>query len=73
MGRTATSSPDPALERLHEVADRIRRRAAESRGRAPGEGRRRVVAVVPTPARTAAPPPPHWADGPEGETDDTSH
>lgn len=73
MGRTATSSPDPALERLREVADRIRRRAAEGRGRAPGGRRKRVVAVVPTPARTASPPPRHWADGSDGGTDETSH
>ncbi len=72
MGRTATSSPDPALERLREVADRIRRRAAEDRRRASGEARKRVVAVVPPPAPTASPPPPHWADGPDG-SDDNSH
>lgn len=73
MGRTSATSQDPALARLHEVADRIRRRAAEGKRRAPGEGRKRVVAVVPTPARTSSPPPPHWADGPDGGTDETSH
>ncbi len=73
MARSATSTLDPALERLREVAERIRRRAAEGRRRTPGERRKPVIAVVPTPARTASPPPRHWADGPDDGTDETSH
>lgn len=66
--------PDPALARLHEVTDRIRRRAAEARARAMERSQRRTLSAVhprelqltlrlpaPRPAvRTPAPPARAW-------------
>lgn len=65
-------SNDPALERLHEVAERIRRRAAEERARALARARRPRQAelplrLTPLPPRRAAPVPRHWADGRDDE------
>jgi hypothetical protein len=40
MNATSLSSIDPALQRLHEVTARIRRRAAEARARAAARARR---------------------------------
>jgi hypothetical protein len=68
MGRTDTMTFDPALARLHELTDRIRRRAAEERARL--AARARAVRAVPYRIQAALPlrmpaPPRHWADGRE--------
>ena len=41
------SSSDPALARLHEVTERIRRRAAEARARAEARGQRHLSLARP--------------------------
>lgn len=46
MARAYDSSSDPALEKLHELTERIRRRAAEARERATAR-ERRLSAVRP--------------------------
>jgi hypothetical protein len=75
MGR-ASSTPDTTLQRLHEVAERIRLRAAEAReGRAARAGPRerapRPAAPVELPAAPRPPSPPrHWSDGPVDDADD---
>lgn len=83
MGRTQDTAPDPVLDRLHEVAERIRRRAAEGRaaaGRrvaspAPSGPRAPSAAQAPVPGQPAAPAiPRHWADGRDDDLDErTSH
>ncbi len=66
MGRMASTNPDPTLARLHEVAERIRERAAAGR-------QRPAPAPAPVPVPQGPPPPHHWADGPDGGTDETTH
>ncbi len=63
MGRTSPA-PDPALQRLREVAERIRRRAAEGRERAAARDERLAVDAL---------PPRHWSDGPQDDGDDVTH
>jgi hypothetical protein len=79
MGRAHANNEDPALERLYELTDRMRRRAAELRERELARARRppRDPAQLPlrvAKLRSAQPPPPprHWADGREDEQDDSS-
>jgi hypothetical protein len=64
----ATSSPDPALQRLHEVAERIRGRSAARLQLRGGPVSRGIPAVLPTPV--TPPPPRHWADDREPDADE---
>ncbi len=70
---TPRTSPidDPVLQRLHELTDRIRRRAAEDRARrearARGHGQRELpLRPAPLPPHRAAPPR-HWSEGRDEE------
>jgi hypothetical protein len=78
MNAWRSTSVDPVLERLHEVAERIRRRAAEGRVRELAKARRPRPAsrfgqselplrLAPMPPLRAAPVPRHWADGQDDE------
>ncbi len=65
-------SDDPVLQRLHELTDRIRRRAAEDRARREARTRRYgqrelPLRLTPLPPRRAAPVPRHWSDGRDEE------
>ncbi len=65
MNATSTAA-DPVLQRLHEVTDRIRQRAAEERARQAARARRYgqrelPLRLAPLPPRSAAPVPRHWA------------
>ncbi len=75
MGRAPSATADPALQRLHEVAERIRRRAAEGRAREAALAPRPIpTAPVPQPsAGPSAAPPRHWSDGPADEVEDVAH
>ncbi len=79
MNATQSTPSTPALQRLHEVTDRIRRRAAEQRAReAERAGRwssRRSrfgqeelpLRLAPVPPLHAQAVPHHWSDGPDDE------
>ncbi len=74
MIASQSASNDPMLQRLHEVTDRIRRRAAEDRARREARARRPgqrelPLRLTPLPARRAAPVPRHWSeDGDEEQS-----
>jgi hypothetical protein len=72
------TSNTPVLQRLHEVTERIRRRAAEARAReaartgrwAGGLGSRQrelPLRLVPMPALRSPAVPRHWSDEPDEE------
>lgn len=69
--RQGVASSDPTLQRLHEVTDRIRQRAAEARAREEARAARRArgyqselpLRLAPLPPRRAAPVPRHWSEG----------
>ncbi|HVO20093.1 MAG TPA: hypothetical protein VMU15_12605 [Anaeromyxobacter sp.] len=71
MKTASNTKPDPALQRLHEVADRIRRRSefaarlARPRG---GRGQRGIPDLLPAPV--LPPPPRHWADDREPDAEE---
>ncbi len=79
MNAIQSTSIDPELQRLHEVTDRIRRRAAEWRAREAERAARRwsrlpwpeqtelPLRLAPMPPRRAAPVPRHWSEAPEDE------
>jgi hypothetical protein len=73
MNATSTAI-DPVLQRLHEVTDRIRQRAAEERARREARARRYGqgelplrLSPLPLPPRRAVPVPRHWSEGPARE------
>ena len=71
MKAIPTASPDPALTRLHEVAERIRRRSSAGARRAQPRGvrgQRGIPRVLPAPV--LPPPPRHWADDREPDADE---
>ncbi len=72
MNANHIASNDPMLERLHEVTDRIRRRAAEDRARREARARRHgqrelPLRLTPMPPRRAMPVPRHWSEGRDEE------
>jgi hypothetical protein len=67
MNANQSTSIDPCLQRLNELTDRIRRRAAEDRARKEAKSRRHgqrelPLRLTPLPPRRAAPVPRHWSD-----------
>jgi hypothetical protein len=69
MAPTPAQPPaDPALARLHEVAERIRQRVAAGRPAAPAA----PVRLRRQPVPTEPPPPPHWSDGKDVGPDEPS-
>jgi hypothetical protein len=60
----STTHVDPALERLREVAERIRRRVADGPERPPPKARYRPPPLPP--------PQPHWSDGRDEAADEPS-
>jgi hypothetical protein len=73
MGRAASATADPTLQRLHEVAERIRRRAAEARTREAARSAPPPAPDAPPAVPPSAQPPRHWSDGPVDEGDDVTH
>jgi hypothetical protein len=67
--KAAPTSPDPALQRLHEVAERIRRRSAARLSPPRGGQRPRAIPDV-LPAPVLPPPPRHWSDDREPEPEE---
>ncbi len=80
MNAIQSTSMAPVLQRLHEVTERIRRRAAEARAREAARTGRRLLSggsgfgqrelplrLGPMPARRAPAVPRHWSDGPDEE------
>jgi hypothetical protein len=67
-----STSTDPMLQRLHDLTERIRHRAAEDRARREARTRRHgqrelPLHLTPLPPRRAAPVPRHWSDGRDEE------
>ncbi len=79
MNATHSSSDAPVLQRLHEVTERIRRRAAEERARQAQRAARRLsrasrfgqeelpLRLAPMPPLHARAVPRHWSEGSDDE------